>query len=588
MQQNLQFSCKQVINGLNKRILNNSFQQQLTGKEFSMVYKKAAAIMMALAMLTIAGLMSPQRAGAAILSGYFPMHQGLYWSLSGPEETDARSWAINGDFNLRDAGSVFMMYQGNGRVLCMKQDWEGVRVYAEMTPDTLYLPDKPYLFLPRDIPTEPDATLQDTVTLKIYTSPQKNEKYEQTGTETRQASFAFKSSEELQLGSRQFPDCAVIERTTRRGQNGPVRETLWLARGVGPVKITLESGGKEKVYTVGSYAGSEKNPQVYALSKYFPLKPGLRWTYQDQNGQQRVTEIKNPVPSKIAENMMLTPFEDYLHDLHFVVMKEAGLAMPQKYWNVNGFCQADADQDRPTIMLPAELKPGMFSLSRSYTISRRWPSMSEMAVSDLELVYSSVPMGIEDVTTPAGVFKGCIKIALANMARAYAVQFDVIRVGYIWLAPDTGIVKEDLTNMFNYAVPEMMHSIFDVRLWKLAKFETVTPSPMLSYKDAEKSTPVSPAPAPAEQQKAVPVKKTVSAEGMTWENNSREMYDKALDAIPFFVRPLAKKKIMDCIIARAGDKKIVSEETVLACVKESGESKHTAPILIELEKIRMK
>ena len=283
--------------------------------------------------------------------------------------------------------------------------------------------------------------------------------------------------------------------------------------------------------------------------------------------------------------MTLIPFEDYLHDVHFVMMKDEGLAMPQKYWSLNGFCQADPDQDRPIIMLPAELKAGVFAYSRSYTISRRWPSMSQMAISDLELVYSSVPMGIEDVTTPAGTFKGCIKIALASMARAYAVQFDVIRVGYIWLAPDTGIVKEDLINMFNYAVPEMMHSIFDVRFWKLAKFETVTPTTMLSYQDARNPPPA--APAPAQKKKAVAVKKTTSWEGMTWENNSKEMFDKAVDMIPFFVRPLAKKKIMDGITAKAGEKKIVSEDTVLLSVKESAEEKHTQQILVELEKMRM-
>jgi hypothetical protein len=128
-----------------------------------------------------------------IISGYFPMNQGLYWNFSCPEDPDTMSWAINGDFNLRDAGSVFMLYQGGGRVLCMKQDWEGVRVYAEITPDTFYLPDKPYLLYPRDISSDPKASIQDNVTLRIYTSPQKNEQYELAGTETRHISFTLKA-----------------------------------------------------------------------------------------------------------------------------------------------------------------------------------------------------------------------------------------------------------------------------------------------------------------------------------------------------------------------------------------------------------
>jgi hypothetical protein len=550
-----------------------------------MIHKKASARMLLLCMVMLAVCMSARHAGAAILSGYFPMHQGHYWNFSCAEESETMSWAINGDFNLRAAGSVFMMYQGNGRVLCMKQDWEGVRVYAEITPDALFLPDKPYMFLPRDMPTELDATLQETINLRIYTSPQKNDIYEQTGTETRHISFAFKSSEEVEAGGRQHPDCVVIERTTRRNQDSPVQETLWLARTVGPVKITVASGGSEKVYTVQSWAGSATKPQIHELSRYFPLKPGLRWTYLDQNGAQRVNEIKIPVQSKLADNLELMPFEDYLHDVQFITMQDAGLAMPQKYWSMNGFCQADGDQGRPTIMLPAELKLGAFSVSRSHTLSRRWPSMSEMVVSDLELVYSSVPMGIEDVATPAGVFKNCIKIALTSTARAYAVQFDVIRVGYIWLAPDTGIVKEDLVNMFNYAAPDMMHSIFDVRLWRLAAFETVTPVPLLSYQDDQESAPADTV--PVQQKAAVAVKKTVSADGMTWENNSRAMYEKALSMVPFFVRPLAKKGIMSGITAQAGERKIVSEDAVMLSVKESGDAKHTQKILVELEKMRM-
>ena len=548
--------------------------------------KKRAATLKCFFFLLTAVLVQARCADAGILTGYFPMHQGLYWTFTCPEEAEPMSWAINGDFNLRDAGSVFMMYQGDGRVLCMKEDWEGVRVYAEIQGESLYLPDKPYLFYPRDIPPEPDAVVQDNVTLRIYTSPQKNETVMQTGTETRHITFMFKGSEELQLGQQQYPECAVIQRTTRRGQDAPVRETLWLARTVGPVKIAVETAGKEKVYTILSYAGLEKNPQAYALTRYFPMKPGLRWTYQDQSGQMRVTELKIPVKSKIADNMTLIPFEDYLHDMQFFMMKDAGLAMPQKYWNINGFCQADQDQDRPIIMLPAELKTGAFAYSRSYTLSRRWPSLSQMAVSDLELVFSSVPMGTEDVTTPAGTFKGCIKIALANTTRAYAVQFDVIRAGYIWLAPDTGIVKEDLINMFNYALPERMHLLYDARLWKLAKFETVTPTKMLSYQEAEQAS-APPAPAPAQERKPVPVKKTTSWEDLTWENNSKEMFEKALDMIPFFVRPLAKKKIMDLILAKIGEKKNVSEDTVMLSVKESTDEKRTRPILVELEKMRM-
>jgi hypothetical protein len=337
------------------------------------------------------------------------------------------------------------------------------------------------------------------------------------------------------------------------------------------------------MYTAVSWAGSEKKPKSYFLREYFPLKPGLRWVYQDQDGNERISEIKIPVKSKLKEGMILMPFEDYLHDVRFVRLQAAGLVMPQRYWSVSGFCQADSDQDRPTVLLPSILKPGRFGISRSHTLSRRWPSMSEMAYSDLELVYSNVPMGVEDVTTPAGVFKDCIKISLANTARAYAVGFDAIRVGYIWLAPQVGIVKEDLVNMYNYTDPKAVHSIFDVRQWELAQFTTMIPVPVLSYQEAREAPA---APARPSRARAVAVKKTVEAEGMIWQNNSRIMYEKALEKTPFLIRPLAKKKIMESIRQHAGERKTVSEEAVIAGVKDSAPERIAGGVIAELEKLR--
>jgi len=547
-----------------------------------MQYKKRLFNIVAACTACLSGLIAAENSDAAIMSGYFPMHQGNYWNFSSSETSETMSWAINGDFLLRDAGSVFMMYQGDGTVLCMKQDWEGARIYAEIRRDALYLPEKPYLFFPRDLPTEIGAVIEETVKFNIYTSPKKNDTFEHTGSETRHVRFEFKRSEDIQVGGQQYSYCSVIERITRRNQDAPVKETLWLVLGIGPVKIQVDSGETERVYTVSSWSGSEKKPQSYALKRYFPLKPGLRWIYQDQNGNQRVNEIKIPVKSKLKEGMVLMPFEDYLHDVHFVTMQDAGLALPQKYLSPGGFCVADPDQDRPTILLPSRLVPGRLSISRSHPVSRRWPSMSEASISGMENIYSAVPMGIEDVTTPAGVFKDCVKISLANNARGFVMGFDAIRVGYIWLAPDMGIVKEDLVNMYNYADSQAMHSIFDVRLWELESFREVPPVPVLSYQNEQEPA------APAVRVKtAVPVKKTVEADGLVWQNNSREMYKAAVESAPFFIRPLAKKKVMDGITTHAGEEKIVSEDMVITSFEESASRKFTEKVLIELEKMRM-
>jgi len=202
----------------------------------------------------------------------------------------------------------------------------------------------------------------------------------------------------------------------------------------------------------------------------------------------------------------------------------------------------------------------------------------------MENIYSVVPVGIEDVTTPAGVFKNCVKISLANNARGFIMGFDAIRVGYIWLAPDTGIVKEDLVNMYNYADPQTMHSIFDVRLWELEKFESVTPVSVLSYQDAAEDPVIA---SVSSNKNPVPVKKTVEADGMIWENNSRAMYEKALERTPFFMRSLAKNKMMKSIVKLAGEKKTVSEDAVVTGLRASASEKFIGGVIIEIDKMRM-
>ena len=129
---------------------------------------------------------STGRAYGLVIRGYFPVCQGNFWNFAQPDKKTLSSWAINGSFWLRNAGRVFILMQDNGRFLCMKEDWEGLRIYAEYGPGKYLIPDEPLLFLPRHIDANPDAVPHDlTVDLTVYTDTTGWKNFEQTGKDIR-------------------------------------------------------------------------------------------------------------------------------------------------------------------------------------------------------------------------------------------------------------------------------------------------------------------------------------------------------------------------------------------------------------------
>ncbi len=55
---------------------------------------------------------------------------------------------------------------------------------------------------------------------------------------------------------------------------------------------------------------------------------------------------------------------------------------------------------------------------------------------------------------------------------------------------------------------------------------------------------------------------------LTWEGNSKEMFDKLIESSPKPFRAMTEKKLMEAIIAKAGDGGSVSEDCVIECTKE--------------------
>jgi len=70
---------------------------------------------------------------------------------------------------------------------------------------------------------------------------------------------------------------------------------------------------------------------------------------------------------------------------------------------------------------------------------------------------------------PAGEFKGCVKICLFNISRAFEFKMEKVRVGFEWLARGKGIVKLQQVEYGIFFLPERSYDVSGVQLWELKK-----------------------------------------------------------------------------------------------------------------------
>ncbi len=92
---------------------------------------------------------------------------------------------------LKDVGRVTLLALDNGSFLCLREDWEGIRIYGEYSSDEYLIPDKPLLFLPSALkPAEP---IEVSVTLKKFSDPEGNINFKETGKINQSINSSIKS-----------------------------------------------------------------------------------------------------------------------------------------------------------------------------------------------------------------------------------------------------------------------------------------------------------------------------------------------------------------------------------------------------------
>ncbi len=55
---------------------------------------------------------------------------------------------------------------------------------------------------------------------------------------------------------------------------------------------------------------------------------------------------------------------------------------------------------------------------------------------------------------------------------------------------------------------------------------------------------------------------------LTWEGNSKAMFDKLIESSPKPFRAMTEKKLTEAIVGKVGDGGAVTEDTVIECTKE--------------------
>jgi hypothetical protein len=418
--------------------------------------------------LLLAGWAADAR--ALVLTGYFPVYQGRFWNFSSDGEKLLSTWAINGTFTERSAGSVFILQQDNCRFLSMREEWGGLYVYGEYEPDKFIVPEKPILFLPREL--EPDKPVRFEVSGKVLSIPGGKGEFRETGQVKRAVSIALLSVEDMTWNNQELRNCAVIERRTQ-DDAGVVIEKIWLAPAIGPVKRIVKQGAAEKIYILASYAGSETRPaKNFATRDYFPLSAGTTLNYKSNDGTP--ASIERQKQEKI-DQLNTTPCVFHIpesgspNDIFYYAHTRDGLVLPQIFRSAMRSITAFLPPQAPVAVLPATLKIGVLSSSTSYPRMCKYPSKTPNLDFTMEMQCASIPVAVEDVTVPAGEFKNCVKISLFNISRAFEFKMEKIRVGFEWLAKGKGIVKLQQAEYGIFFLPERTNDVSGVQLWELKK-----------------------------------------------------------------------------------------------------------------------
>jgi hypothetical protein len=167
-------------------------------------------------------------------------------------------------------------------------------------------------------------------------------------------------------------------------------------------------------------------------ARYYPLKPGLTWTYNVSSDKSETRKIVvTNLPAKEINGISVTPRKwDKSGLVSYSLMATDNMGI-YRYAE-----QKDEDAE------PVPIKPKSYSLRDPVATGTTWEITSKMGEAELT-VNLTIDSIIETVTVPAGTFKDCAKIKHKGGSQKEDAGFSL--EAYEWYAPEVGLVKSIVT-----------------------------------------------------------------------------------------------------------------------------------------------
>jgi hypothetical protein len=183
-----------------------------------------------------------------------------------------------------------------------------------------------------------------------------------------------------------------------------------------------------------------------------------------------------------------------------------------------------------SVLLPSRSAVGRLNHSMSYLRTTQWSSLQPLLDFYPEIETSSVIVGIEDVTVPAGTYPDCIKLCLSSVGRTFAMQREKIRIGFIWLARGVGEVKREGLSLSNTYLEETPDKVLQMESRELAGIRRV------EFRSAVGSA----------IQNVPQAKSSLSVDDLLWQGNSKDMIDRTGRRRTVFCAPNGQKDRAGC------------------------------------------
>ena len=407
----------------------------------------------------------------ATAQNYYPAEVGNMWVLLSTDGTERRTYALEGPETVNGQELILLKIiketVGTDTVafdnswITVNEDGEqllhqvafdrGVFGIAEATYDP------PVTHFPAALPLGHTWEIVTETELKLV------------GAATTTSTLTVVATEDVETPIGVFKDCVKVEINRKAVTALSVlreNEILWLAPDMGPVKFQdtneivfdLESYNlvepvaedippPEETTDEGTEVEAPAEPTVEEpnadggvdiVPNYYPSEIGNTWVLLSTDGaQQRTYKLEGPenvdgeelIVLNISTQALGTDVVDI--DKYFVTISDGALLLHQTITDEGAFGIAEATFEPPVTFFPALLP-----------IGHTWEIVTETELDIAGPVTSTSTIEVvasEDVETPAGTFKDCVKLEIRG--RSVSALAVVRTTSYQWLAPDVGPIK---------------------------------------------------------------------------------------------------------------------------------------------------